>query len=25
MIIIKVISTDQETNSSLQLFLLQEC
>ncbi|KAH8486520.1 hypothetical protein H0E87_025505 [Populus deltoides] len=25
MIIIRVISTDQETNSSLQLFLLQEC
>ncbi|KAI5563191.1 hypothetical protein BDE02_15G100100 [Populus trichocarpa] len=25
MIIIKVISTDQETNSNLQLFLLQEC
>jgi len=25
MIIIKVISTDQETNPSLQLFLLQEC
>ncbi|KAJ6869472.1 hypothetical protein NC651_034263 [Populus alba x Populus x berolinensis] len=25
MIIIKVISTDQETISNLQLFLLQEC